>query len=195
MPGVPGSPVQTASAAGWSEVDPATVSSWLASGEAVLIDVREIDENAREHITGARLHPLSTFTPGVIASEPSRRVVFHCGGGKRSAEACRLAAGACGPGIELYSMSGGIKAWKMANLPTRVDSSVTSMSIMRQVQLLVGALVLAGSALAWFIHPAFISIPALLGAGLTVAGSTGTCGLAIVLSKMPWNRPRACKVR
>jgi hypothetical protein len=34
----------------------------------------------------------------------------------------------------------------------------------------------------------FALIPAFLGAGLTMAGSTGWCGLAILLSKMPWNR-------
>jgi hypothetical protein len=62
------------------------------------------------------------------------------------------------------------------------------MSIMRQVQLVVGVGVLIGAALAWWVHPGFVIIPAFLGAGLAFAGATGTCGLAAVLSRMPWNR-------
>ena len=33
----------------------------LDTGEAVLIDIRETDEHAREHILGARLAPLSAI--------------------------------------------------------------------------------------------------------------------------------------
>jgi hypothetical protein len=40
------------------------------------------------------------------------------------------------------------------------------------------------------VHKNFALIPAFLGAGLTMAGSTGWCGLAILLSKMPWNKVR-----
>jgi hypothetical protein len=59
---------------------------------------------------------------------------------------------------------------------------------MRQVQLVIGVLALTGSLLAIFVNPLFALLPAFLGAGLTLAGSTGWCGLALLLAKMPWNR-------
>ena len=36
-------------------------------------------------------------------------------------------------------------------------------------------------------HPWLLALAALFGAGLTFAGATGTCGLALVLMRMPWN--------
>ena len=59
---------------------------------------------------------------------------------------------------------------------------------MRQVQLVIGLLALLGSILALTVNKNLAIIPALLGAGLTIAGLTGWCGLAVLLSKMPWNR-------
>jgi rhodanese-related sulfurtransferase len=85
-------------------------------------------------------------------------------------------------------MTGGIDAWKKDALPVELDTKVSGISIMRQVQLVVGVLALAGSALAWFVDPRFVAIPAFLGAGLTFAGATGTCALASILGAMPWNR-------
>jgi hypothetical protein len=38
------------------------------------------------------------------------------------------------------------------------------------------------------VHPNWVFLCAFFGAGLTMAGSTGWCGLAILMSKMPWNR-------
>ena len=38
------------------EVDPPTMKAWLDRGEALLVDVREEDEHAREHIAGATSH-------------------------------------------------------------------------------------------------------------------------------------------
>jgi hypothetical protein len=61
----------------------------------------------------------------------------------------------------------------------------------RQVQLIAGSMVLAGTALGAFVNPWFLAVAAFFGAGLTFAGATGTCGLALVLMKLPWNRPSA----
>jgi hypothetical protein len=51
--------------------------------------------------------------------------------------------------------------------------------------------VLTGVALGVLVNPWFLAVAAFFGAGLTFAGTTGTCGLALVLMKMPWNRPLA----
>jgi rhodanese-related sulfurtransferase len=172
-----------------AEVAPAVVEGWIAEGKAVLVDVREPDEHARERIAGARLMPVSAFDPRAAAAfAGGRTLVLHCKSGRRSQDACRQAALAS---VDAVSMAGGIEAWKSAGLPTEVDRSVSSVSIMRQVQLVVGLSVLVGAALAWFVHPAFVAIPAFFGAGLTFAGATGTCALASILGMMPWNRRAA----
>lgn len=85
-------------------------------------------------------------------------------------------------------LGGGIEAWKKAGLPTVVNTGVSRISVMRQVQLVIGVSVLVGSALAWFVDPRFVAIPAFFGAGLTFAGATGTCALASLIARLPWNR-------
>ena len=89
----------------------------LEAGEAVLIDVRERDEHAREHIPEAHLAPLSGFDPAGLATDRAKIAVFHCRSGMRTqTNARRLAA--CGF-AEAYYLAGGIEAWKAAGLPVR----------------------------------------------------------------------------
>lgn len=165
------------------EVDPQTARQWLDAGQATLVDVREPDEHAREHIRGSRLNPLSRFNPSSI---PSGKVVIHCKRGQRSAEACRLAA-AC----DVYSLTGGIDSWKAAGLPVERGGRGSAISVLRQMQLVVGTCVLGGTALGWFVSPWFFILPAFFGSGLLFAGASGFCGMMVLLSKMPWNRAAA----
>lgn len=166
------------------EIDPATLNEWLRDGRATLIDVRERDEFAARRIPGARSAPLSSLNPSAIAAEPGRTLVVHCKAGARSMQAAaRLAAS----GLEVRSLTGGIDAWAKAGLPTDTGRG-PAISIMRQVQLTVGVLTLAGSILAYTVSPWFLGFTGLLGAGLAFAGATGFCGLAAVLARMPWNR-------
>ena len=85
------------------------------AGKLLLIDVREPAEFESERIAGALLYPLSTFDASAPPDDGSRRVVFHCGSGKRSLTAAehRLAAGQ----PHAAHMGGGIAAWKAAGLP------------------------------------------------------------------------------
>ena len=61
----------------------------------------------------------------------------------------------------------------------------------RQVQLIVGPMVLTSVALGLSVSPWFLAVTAFFGAGLTFAGATGTCGLARLVTKMLCNRPLA----
>lgn len=169
---------------------PSEVRKWLASGEAILVDVREADEHARERIQGAQLAPLSTFNPSQVRAmaQPGQRMVMHCKSGKRSADAARMMAEFASTGLAISSMTGGIEGWKTEQFPVVLNTAVSKISVMRQVQIVIGLGVLVGAALAWFIHPAFIAIPAFFGAGLTFAGVSGTCALASIIGKMPWNK-------
>ena len=61
----------------------------------------------------------------------------------------------------------------------------------RQVQLTVGILIVLGVVLSMFVSSKFLALPLFIGLGLTFAGLTGTCGLAMMLAKMPWNQKGA----
>ncbi|MGE5537601.1 MAG: rhodanese-like domain-containing protein [Gemmatimonas sp.] len=167
-----------------SPVYPETVDRWLAAGEAVLVDIREPMEHAREHVPGAISLPLSTLDAGAPALQ-DRVVVFHCkSGGRTQANAARLAAVDCRNG---YVLEGGIDAWKRAGLPVAVDRRAP-IDLQRQVMIAAGSLVLLGLALAVALSPWFIAVDAFVGAGMVVAGVTGFCGMARILAAMPWNR-------
>ena len=166
-------------------VDPATAKAWVAEGKAVLVDVREPDEHARERIAGARLAPLPSIEPGSPVAEPGKALVFHCNSGNRTAQAAALLAAAGGD--EVYQMAGGLQAWKRAGLPVVVDRKAP-LPLMRQVQIGAGSLVLLGTVLAVLVSPWLLVIPGFVGAGLVVAGITGFCGMARLLARMPWNR-------
>jgi len=174
---------------GGFEIDATTARRWLddASARTVLIDVREPDEHARERIDGAQSLPLSRLQAGALAGIDCDRIVLHCLGGTRSAEALRLLRAAIPTGTPVYLLAGGLRAWKTAGLPTLVGGG-PRLSVMRQVQLVVGGVVLGGSLLGYFMHPGFALLAGAMGLGLTIAGATGTCVLASLLGMLPFNR-------
>ncbi len=177
----------SAPAPGVREVDARTLASWITQGRATVIDVREPDEHAAERIEGSVLVPLSAFDPKrVPTGADEREVVLHCRGGRRSGEAAArlIAAGRAGA----VHLTGGIEAWKSAGLPVQRAAGRIPISIMRQVQIVVGSMVLLCSLLAWFVSPGFLVLTGFFGAGLLFAGVSGTCGMAVMLSFMPWNR-------
>ena len=50
---------------------------------------------------------------------------------------------------------------------------------------------LVGAVLAMTVHPYFAGLSAFVGAGLMFAGITDTCGMAMLLARMPWNQVSA----
>ena len=167
------------------EVDARTLKSWLDAGQAVLIDVREADEHARDRIPGTTLSPLSRFDPATLPRDEGVRLVFHCRSGRRSMDAATRASNAGLAGA--FSLKGGLEAWKTAGFPVQENRKVP-ISLLRQVQLTIGIVLLVGCALAWQVSPWFIVVPAFIGAGQVFAGASGTCGLAALLTLAPWNR-------
>lgn len=167
-----------------NDLSPAEVKRGLEQGEITLIDVREPAEYAGDRIPGAKLMPLSNFDPAKVPCG-SGRVVLHCRSGNRSSKAAQLLLNA---GHEqAWHLQGGIEAWKKAGYETQRDAKAP-IAIMRQVQITAGSLVLLGVILGWLVSPWFYLLSAFVGAGLVFAGVTDTCGMAILLSKMPWNR-------
>jgi len=165
-------------------IQPAELKSLLPSG-CRLIDVREPVEYAEEHIVGAKLIPLGQLEQRSDEIDRKAPVVVMCRSGKRGAEAIKKLHAL---GItNVRNLEGGILAWKGDGHPTGKSRS-GCLPLMQQVQLTIGLGVLTGAILALTVHPNWVFLCAFFGAGLTMAGSTGWCGLAILMSKMPWNR-------
>lgn len=164
---------------------PADVAERLKARSAVLIDIREPDEFARDHVSGAVHAPLSSFDQVPVKLPDGRDVIYTCRSGNRTGINCeRLAARVPG---QAFVLEGGLDAWKAQGLATQTDRS-KPIELMRQVQMTAGGLILMGAALGVFVNPAFWGLSAFVGAGLFVAGATGFCGMARILAVMPWNR-------
>jgi rhodanese-related sulfurtransferase len=168
------------------EVDASTLNLWLADNAIELVDIRELDEYARENIPGSKLVPLSDIeTYDFGPDNRNKKVVFHCAGGIRTAQA---AAELCRTGFcEVYTLKDGIEGWKAAGLKTRFNKKAP-ISIMRQVQIIVGTSMLLGIVLGLEISPWFFGLSAVMGAGLLFAGISGTCAMANVLARLPYNQ-------
>ncbi len=167
------------------EVEPAVLAQWLKDGRAIVVDVRETDEFIAERIEGALNRPLSGFNAADMPWRPNKTIVLNCRSGNRSKDAARqLVAAGCD---SVCHLAGGIQAWGKAGLPLkRLEKA--PISIMRQVQITAGSIVFVGTLLGAFVSPWFLLISGFVGAGLVFAGLSGTCGMASLLSHMPWNK-------
>ncbi len=157
----------------------------------VILDVREKDEFNAEHIPGSIHVPLSALgsrAPGVLNELNQHKLIIMCRSGNRARMAQeQLNQLGYSDKITLSVYNGGIQEWKRQGNPV-ITRKADHLPLMRQVQLGAGSMVLIGTILGAFVNPAFLGISAFVGAGLTVAGATGFCGLAELLSRMPWNR-------
>ncbi|HAV2162957.1 rhodanese family protein [Enterobacter cloacae] len=157
----------------------------LIDDGAKLIDIRDPDEYAREHIPAAQSVPLDTL-PGALKAGAGETVIFHCQSGARTSNNAARLAQAASPAQALV-VEGGIQGWKQAGLPTVEDKS-QPLPLMRQVQIAAGLLILCGVVLGYTLSSGFFLLSGFVGAGLLFAGLTGFCGMARLLRVMPWNR-------
>ncbi len=151
-------------------------------GGLLLLDVRSPIEFESERIEGALNVPLDALDARLDEIPESADLVVVCRTGVRATIAAESLARA---GRRARVLDGGVLAWRRARLPLRVGRK--RLPVDRQVQLVAGLMVLTGVGLGIAVSPWFLAVAAFFGAGLTFAGATGTCGLALVLMKMPWN--------
>ncbi|MEK9151479.1 MAG: rhodanese-like domain-containing protein [Patescibacteria group bacterium] len=155
----------------------------------LVIDVRTPAEHRSGRIPQVVNMPLDEIEKHADELRAYDAVYVHCKSGGRSGRACQK-LGALG--LEnLTNVRGGIGEWERAGFEVSHDSSDSSgcrVPIMQQMLLTAGLLILSGFALAWLVHPYFLVMPLVVGAGLTFAGVTGKCSMVFALSKMPWNR-------
>ena len=161
----------------------------IATGEAVLVDIREADERARSHVPGSTHAPVSRLGSGPLAIPPGSTVIFHCQSGSRTALNAPALAEAV-PGCRVLLVEGGIGALSAAGVKLAEDKRAP-LPIMRQVQITAGSLVVLGAALGALVDPRFHGLSAFVGAGLVFAGIMGLCPMANLLALMPWNRRAA----
>ncbi len=168
-------------------ISPRQLHELAQSGQAIeLIDVRTPKEFQEVHVTFAKNVPLDQLDCSKIAGERKSKdlpLYVICRSGSRGRQACeKLVAAGC---ANVINLDGGTLAWDQAGLPVVRGAKV--MSLERQVRIAAGTLVLTGIGLS-FLHPGFAGLSAFVGAGLIFAGITDTCGMGMILAKMPWNR-------
>ena len=156
-------------------------------GNVELIDVRTPAEYREAHLEIARNVPLDRLDPSSLmrarngAGEP---LYVICQSGGRGRQACERfhKAGF----TKVINVEGGMTACLEAGLAAVRGKKTISLE--RQVRIAAGSLVLLGLLLAWLVHPAFVGLTAFVGAGLIFAGVTDTCGMGMILARMPWNQ-------
>ena len=160
-----------------------------AAGQVVeLIDVRTPVEFREVHVPFARNVPFNQLKRSPLVSNrqasAANPLYVICQVGKRSQQACeKLAA----QGLQnVINVEGGTTAWEQAGLP--VVRGQKAVSLERQVRIAAGSLVLVGALLGYFVHPYWIGLSAFVGAGLLFSGVTDTCGMGMILARMPWNQ-------
>jgi rhodanese-related sulfurtransferase len=170
-------------------ITPNEAAKLIANGQAMLVDVREPGEFSSAHIASAVSIPLSHLSE-FLASEgtPDKPLIMQCQRGARGENACAL-ANSVSRNLTVYNMEGGIEAWQAAGLPVIGGGRAPKISIFRQVQIIVGGLVALGVVSGFLGYPVGFAAAGFFGAMLAIAGVSGWCGLALLLNRMPWNRP------
>lgn len=95
-----------------------------AEDPPLLIDVRELHEQATGVLPGALPLPLSGFDRGIgaLSHERGRAIVVYCASGKRSADAAgRMRSRGFEP---VWNLRGGIEAWRVRGL--RIEAPATA---------------------------------------------------------------------
>ncbi len=163
-------------------VTPQQLAERLARGDCRLIDVRTPIEFREVHVAGATNIPLDQLKPADLAGATGVLITI-CRSGGRGGKACDqlTAAGITG----VVNVEGGTEACVEAGLPVVRSAGVISLE--RQVRIAAGSLVVVGVLLGVLVHPYWLALAGFVGAGLVFAGVTNTCGMGLLLAKMPWN--------
>jgi rhodanese-related sulfurtransferase len=160
-----------------------------SQGNIDVIDVRTPVEFREVHAVMARNVPLDSLNAKQVMAERNgtahEPLYIICRSGNRSGKACQkfVEAGF----TNVINVEGGTSAWDAAGLP--VKRGKKAISLERQVRICAGLITLIGAVATIVTGNVYLAvIPAFIGAGLTFAGITDTCGMGMVLAKMPWNQ-------
>jgi rhodanese-related sulfurtransferase len=169
-----------------SQLSPSKVNEVRSTPEVILLDVRTPAEVRTCQIEGCQKTPLDKLSncPDIAKMDRDSRIILVCGSGQRAEKARGILVE---KGFkELSILEGGMTAWEKENLP--VVRGKETMSLERQVRIAAGFMVALGTALGVWVDPAWLALPAFVGCGLVFAGITNTCGMGMMIAKLPWNR-------
>jgi rhodanese-related sulfurtransferase len=170
--------------------------------QAVILDVRTDMEHNEKRLQSNHLHtPLDQLSPSEFINEngisADTAVYFLCRSGKRATQAAQkfIEYGH----LNVLVIEGGIEACEACshqltghlisvNSATNHRKINAPLSLERQVRIAAGAMTAIGALLALTVSPYFASMPLTIGSGLIFAGITNRCGLALLLTKAPWNQ-------
>lgn len=168
-------------------ISPNELDQLLKEGKAIPFDIRDSKEFDERHIPGAVMVSESGIDENLCMTTQGKEAIFYCTSGMRTE---LVASRIDETGIEAAKyLDGGLNAWSNHGLPTVGDSkSKSQLSIQRQVQITIGIVLLLLAFATWSGTAWASYAVAAVGLGLGVAGITGTCAMARVLTVMPWNR-------
>ncbi|MDP3542562.1 MAG: rhodanese-like domain-containing protein [Elusimicrobiota bacterium] len=150
-----------------------------------LVDVREVSEVDALRVEGAMNIPLSRLGELAARLDRGAPVYLLCRSGSRAAEAAAK-LDALGH-RDILVVRGGLEAWTAAGKPV-VRGASRVWSLERQVRFAAGSMVFTGTALGFAVDPRWLLLPGFVSAGLMFSAVTDTCGMALVLGRLPWNR-------
>lgn len=156
-----------------------------------VIDLRtpaEVSQESLENCVFLPVHEVSDERLDKLIAEKkidaSLPIHLLCQSGKRAEMALEKLAHRTD--ISMVILEGGLNAIKQTGIETK-KSAGKIISLERQVRIAAGVLVLLFVALGFALSEYFFLGAAAIGAGLTYAGITDNCGMAMVLARMPWN--------
>jgi rhodanese-related sulfurtransferase len=167
---------------------------------SIILDVRTEMEHAEKRLTYGHAHiPLDELKPTDFMMrhglDKDSGVYILCRSGKRATQAAEkfMAEGY----RNIHVIEGGIIACEdcgqqveghAANMNIVATQEKSAISLERQVRIAAGAIGAIGASLGLIVNPLFSIIPLLIGGGLIFSGITDRCGMALVLTKAPWNK-------
>ena len=159
----------------------------MAAGAVNILDVRTPGEFDTVKIAGSVNMALDRLDAAALIARFGAETPLYCicqTGTRSQIAASKLRAGGL---RQVIQVDGGTNAWVAAGYA--VESGARKvMSLDRQMRITAGALVVTGIAGGALVHPAAYGLAAVIGAGLVYAGLSNSCGMTVVLAKMPWNR-------
>jgi rhodanese-related sulfurtransferase len=174
-------------------IDISVAEELIKSVDAIkIIDVRTPAEYESVHIPGSYNVPLDQLPEHRVelARKLHSPIILVCRSGARAEQAAKLFEATHLK--QFHVLRGGIQAWEQAGKPMKLGKERWSME--RQVRGLAGALVVLSVLGSWLVWQPLALIAGFIGAGLAYSALTNTCGMAILLSKLPYNRIATCDV-
>ena len=157
--------------------------------DVAVVDVRTPGEFETARLPDAHNRPLDELEQHVdelrALCGDDRPLVLVCQSGNRAEQAREKLSAA---GIDNVTvLDGGVNAWRAQD--GEVIEDVQRWDLERQVRLVAGSIV-ATSIGASFVVPEARYVAGFVGLGLVFAAVTNTCAMGMLLSKLPYNRPK-----